>query len=88
MSDEPTQGGPEAIDIVATGHTLGRLAGYLLSIHQTIAEAIIDCADDATAHRLVLCRTTLERVGAQLDVLGGRLSKSPRHGNFDEMLLD
>ncbi len=88
MSDEPTQGGPEALDIVATGHTLVTLAGYLHSIYEVLVEAIDTSGDDAVAHKLVLCRATLVRVGAQIDVLGGKLSKSPRHGNFDDMLLD
>ena len=54
MSDEPTQGGPEALDIVATGHTLVTLAGYLHSIYEVLVEVIDTSGDDAVAHSAIL----------------------------------
>jgi hypothetical protein len=87
MSDEQTQSGPEALDIVATGRKLNKMVSYLHSIHEALIEAIDESGDTPASHKLMLCRATIVQVGLQIDVIGGRLSKGPRQGVFDDLQM-
>ena len=85
MSAELTN---EVFDPVAAGNKLIGLVGYLHSIHEALIEAIDECGDEPASHKLMLCRATIVQVGMQIDVIGGKLSKGPRQGVFDDLQMD
>jgi len=85
MSAEPTM---DTFDPVEAGNKLVGLVGYLHSIHEALVEAIDECGDAPASHKLMLCRATIVQVGMQIDVIGGKLSKSSRQGVFDDLQMD
>ncbi len=74
----------DVCDPVADGLKLLTVAGYLHSVHATLVEAIDASGDDIVAHKLVLARAAIAHAGKHVDQIGGRWSKRPRLGVFDD----